>query len=62
MAYSGVRECAVCAWRADCRLKWRNEPVGALNCPEFSLDLRIAQQSAQASTEGGENARKETGE
>ncbi|MDA1000796.1 MAG: hypothetical protein O2807_09835 [bacterium] len=62
MAYAGVRECAVCAWRADCRLKWRNEPMGALSCPEFTLDLRLAQQAAQNPKEGDESARKETGE
>lgn len=43
MAYEGVRECAVCAWRETCRLKWRNEPSGALFCPEFTLDLRLSQ-------------------
>ncbi len=41
MAYEGVRECAVCAWRETCRLKYRNEPNGALFCPEFSPDLRL---------------------
>ena len=48
MAYEGVRECAVCAWRENCRLKWRNEPSGALTCPEFSFDLRLAQTKPQA--------------
>lgn len=43
MAYEGVRECAVCAWRETCRLKWRNEANGALFCPEFTLDLRLSQ-------------------
>lgn len=47
MAYEGVRECAVCAWRETCRLKWRNEPLGALHCPEFSFDLRLAQPKAE---------------
>jgi hypothetical protein len=42
MAYEGVRECAVCAWRETCRLKWRNEANGALFCPEFTPDLRLA--------------------
>ena len=42
MAYQDVRECAVCAWRENCRLKWRNEPMGALHCPEYSYDLRLA--------------------
>ena len=44
MAYEGVRECAVCAWRENCRLKWRSEPGGALTCPEYSYDLRLSQQ------------------
>jgi len=44
MAYQGVRECVVCAWRENCRLKWQNEPGGALTCPEFSYDLRLASQ------------------
>ena len=43
MAYQGVRECAVCAWREGCRLKYRNEPNGAIFCPEFSPDLRLQQ-------------------
>ena len=43
VAYQGVRECAICAWREGCRLKYRNEPNGAIFCPEFSPDLRIQQ-------------------
>lgn len=47
VAYQGVRECAVCAWREGCRLKYRNEPNGAIFCPEFSPDLRIQQTESQ---------------
>ncbi len=50
MAYQGVRECAVCAWREGCRLKWRNEPNGALFCPEFTFDLRLARERTEADT------------
>ncbi len=46
MSYQGVRECVVCAWREGCRLKWRNEPVGALHCPEFTPDLQLEQVKA----------------
>lgn len=61
MAYRGVRECAVCAWREGCRLKYRNEPNGAIFCPEFSLDLRLQRAESKGmppSSEGlerGEN-------
>jgi len=42
MVSPDVRECIVCAWRETCRLKWRNEPNGALHCPEFTFDVRLA--------------------
>lgn len=47
MVSPDIRECAVCAWRETCRLKWRNEPNGALHCPEFTFDLRLAQAQQQ---------------
>ena len=55
VAYQGVRECAVCAWREGCRLKYRNEPNGAIFCPEFSPDLRLQQTKSKempSSSEG----------
>ena len=55
VAYQGVRECVVCAWREGCRLKYRNEPNGAIFCPEFSPDLRLQQTQSKeipSSSEG----------
>ncbi len=49
-----IRECAVCAWRETCRLKWRNEINGALHCPEYTYDLRLAQAHPQAENRPGQ--------
>jgi hypothetical protein len=35
-----MEECAVCAWRKDCKIKFKYEG-GGLNCPEFSKDVSL---------------------
>lgn len=54
MAYEGVRECAICAWRENCRLKYRNEPNGAIFCPEFSPDLRLQRAESKGMSSSSE--------
>jgi len=57
MAHPDVRECVVCAWREGCRLKWRNEPGGALHCPEFTFDLRLARGGGPSAAEAKDTHR-----
>ncbi|MBI3795290.1 MAG: hypothetical protein HY280_11285 [Nitrospinae bacterium] len=37
---NNVEECAVCAWRKDCKLKFSHEGTG-LHCKEFSKDVSL---------------------
>ena len=36
-----IVECAVCAWRATCNLKFKYEGGSSLSCPEFTRDVSI---------------------
>jgi len=36
-----IVECAICAWRATCSLKFKYEGSSSLHCPEFTRDLSI---------------------
>ncbi|MBI3584955.1 MAG: hypothetical protein HY096_13545 [Nitrospinae bacterium] len=36
-----IIECAVCAWRATCNLKFKYEGGSSLSCHEFTRDVSI---------------------
>ncbi len=46
-------ECAVCAWRADCKLKYTYQSSG-LNCKEFTKDLTLFPQEKDNKPETAE--------
>jgi hypothetical protein len=35
-----IEECAICAWRKDCKKKFSYERSG-LNCPDFTRDVSL---------------------
>ena len=37
----GVSYCALCAWRGDCKLKYRFQDSPSLYCKEYTRDLSI---------------------
>jgi len=45
-----VSECAVCAWRKDCKLKYRYES-SRLYCKEFTRDLTLYERKEAADTD-----------
>ncbi|MBI5748942.1 MAG: hypothetical protein HZA00_07435 [Nitrospinae bacterium] len=44
-----IIECAVCAWRATCNLKFKYEGSSSLSCPEFTRDVSIGKRDEIAS-------------
>ena len=38
---SGLKLCAVCAWRRDCLKKYKYESSSRLKCPDFTRDVTI---------------------
>ena len=42
-----VIECAVCAWRRDCKLKYSYEASG-LHCKEFTKDVSLLPPKTEA--------------
>jgi len=42
-------ECAVCAWRAACNLKFKYEGSSSLHCPEFTRDVSTGKTNEIAS-------------
>ncbi len=45
-----IVECAVCAWRATCNLKFKYEGGSSLSCPEFTRDVSINKEHEIAPT------------
>ncbi len=45
-----IVECAVCAWRATCNLKFKYEGGSSLSCPEFTRDVSISREHEIAPT------------
>lgn len=44
--------CAVCAWRADCKLKFSYDSGGPIRCPEYTRDLSIKEEPEDAADDG----------
>ncbi len=57
----GVSQCAVCAWRGVCKLKYRYESSPTLHCREFTPDVSLnpGGSSEECSREEGEDVEEE---
>ncbi|MBI5179085.1 MAG: hypothetical protein HZA04_07480 [Nitrospinae bacterium] len=47
-----VSECAVCAWRKDCKMKYTYETSG-LYCKEFTKDVTLFAPKEKPAADGG---------
>jgi len=50
-----IVECAVCAWRATCNLKFKYEGGSSLSCPEFTRDVSIGKKEDFSSIPSSNN-------
>ncbi len=47
--------CVVCAWREECKKKYLHGKEVSLRCPDFTKDLQINKDKADAQTHSGKD-------
>jgi hypothetical protein len=52
MASYELRTCAVCAWRETCQKRFKGGDSIAFNCPEFTRDVRIKDETIEKEDKG----------
>jgi hypothetical protein len=47
-----LRTCAICAWRETCQKRFTGGDSIAFNCPEFTKDIRIKNETVEEKDKG----------